>query len=334
VWIGGQSGSQATGPVREDELVTAAIPSTIPHGRTARRLEWPHLPRQVRARIEEHCGSPIASALSQGGGFTPGFASVLICEDGTRHFVKAASSAAQRTFAESYREEARKLAALPADAPAPRLIWWEDADWMVLGLEYVESRPPARPWLRADLDACLDALETVAHVLTPAPPGLELAPFADEFGTWPAYWDYVRASRDLPHADEAATLAVGFGAVVGGETLVHTDVRDDNVLLTTDGRALFCDWNWPCVGADWLDSLFMLIGPRGDGLDVAAVLAERALLRDVPPEHVDRVLAVICGYFLKSADDPVPATSPHIREVQRWQGEVVWDWLCERRGWT
>jgi hypothetical protein len=259
---------------------------------------------------------------------------VLICQDGTRHFVKAASSAAQRMFAESYREEARKLRDLPREAPAPRLLWSEDGDWVVLGLEYVEARAPERPWRESDLDACLDALETVAKVLTPAPSGLRLASFADELGAWPAMWDQIRATRDLPHADEAATLAAGFGEVVGGETVVHTDVRDDNVLLTADGKALFCDWNWPCAGADWLDSLVMLIGPRGDGLDIAPVLAERPLLRDVPPDHVDRVLAVICGYFLKSADDPVPPTSPHVREVQRWQGEVVWDWLGERRGWA
>jgi hypothetical protein len=313
--------------------VTAAIPTTIPHGRTARRLEWAHLPRPVRARIEEHCGSPVTGAVSQGGGFTPGFASVLTCEDGSRHFVKAASTAAQRMFAASYREEARKLRALPDGIPAPRLLWSEDDDWVVLGLEYVEARAPRRPWRKADLDACLDALETVATVLTPVPPDLDLDPFAGDLGTWPAFWDHVRATRDLPHADEAAELAAGFAEVVGGETLVHTDVRDDNVLLTTDGRALFCDWNWPCAGADWLDSLVMLIGPRGDGLDVQSVIAQRPLLRDVPPDHVDRVLAVICGYFLKSADDPVPPTSPYIREAQRWQGEVVWGWLCERRGW-
>jgi hypothetical protein len=30
----------------------------------------------------------------------------------------------------------------------------------------------------------------------------------------------------------------------------------------------------------------------------------------------------------------VPSYSPWVREVQRWQGEVAWDWLCERRGWV
>ena len=311
----------------------ARTPTTIPHGRTARRLEWAHLPPAVRALIEQHCGSEVVEAVSQGGGFTPGFASVLICADGSRHFVKAASTVAQRMFADAYREEARKLRALPDTVPAPRLLWLVDDDWVVLGLEYVEARAPRRPWRADELDPCLDALEIVAEELTPAPEALGLDPVTEEFATWPAFWDTVRERHDLPHADEAATLAAGFAEVMGGSTVVHVDVRDDNVLLTADGRALFCDWNWPVVGAAWLDSLFMLLGPRGDGLDVEAVIAQRRLLRAVPPDHVDRVLALICGYFLSSADEPVPPTSPHIRDAQRWQGEVVWGWLSERRGW-
>jgi hypothetical protein len=311
----------------------SAIPIPFPHGRTARRLEWPHLPPVVRGLIEERCGSPVVSAESQGGGFTPGFASVLTCADGSRHFVKAASTAAQRMFAQSYREEGRTLRQLPDTVPAPRLLWSEDGDWVVLGLEYVDALAPHRPWRTAELDLCLDALEAVADRLTPVPAELALDPFADELATWPTLWDQVRMTRDLPHADDAAALAATYAEVIAGETLVHTDLRDDNVLLTGDGRALFCDWNWPAMGADWLDSLTLLIGPRGDGIDVDAVIAERRLLRDVPAEHIDRVLAVICGYFLKCADDPVPPTSPHIRAAQRWQGQVVWDWLSERRGW-
>jgi len=287
----------------------------------------------VRSEIEQRCGSPVVEAVSQGGGFTPGFASVLTCADGSRHFVKAASNAAQRIFAASYREEGRKLQALPDGVPAPRLQWTLDGDWMVLGLEYVEARAPHRPWRQAELDRCLDALEDVADRLTPVPDGLALDPVAVEMGDWPGFWDDLRAGDDLPHADEAAGLAASFAEVVGGETLVHTDVRDDNVLLATDGRALFCDWNWPIVGAPWLDSLIMLIGPRGDGLDVDDVIAARRLLRDVPADHVDRFLALMAGYFLKSAADPVPSTSPYLRDAQRWQGEVVWGWLCERRGW-
>lgn len=306
----------------------------VPVGRTARRLEWSFLPPGLRAAIERRCGSPVREAISQGAGFTPGFASVLVCEDGSRHFVKAASVKAQRMFAEAYREEARKLAALPAPLPAARLLWTIEDDWVVLGLEYVEGSNPARPWRRDDLDACLDALAEVAARLTPAPAGLQLAGFAEDFSSFPGYWSQVGVTDpDLPHLDEAAVLAARFAEVTSGNTVVHGDLRDDNVLLDREHRAWFCDWNFPVVGADWLDSLLLLIGPRGDGLDVAEVIAERPLLRDVPGEAIDIVLALVTGYFLKSAADPVPPTSPYLRDHQRWQGEVCWEWLCERRGW-
>lgn len=311
------------------------IPTTIPHGRTARRLEWPFLPPHIRAVVESRCGSPVVDAVSQGGGFTPGFASVLTCVDGSRHFVKAASTKAQRAFAESYRVEAQKLASLPAGVPAPRLVWLHDAnDWVVLGIEYVEASCPARPWRQSELEAALDALELAADALTPAPAGLGLDTFADDLAAWPGYWQHVRATRPgLPHLEEAAGLASRFAEVTEGLTLVHTDVRDDNILLTPDGRALLCDWNWPVLGAAWLDTLMLLVGPCGDGLDVETVLKERRLIRDVPDEHIDIMLALFAGYFFKAGDDPVPPTSPHLRDAQRWQLDVVWAWLGERRGW-
>lgn len=326
----------------EDERVNAAvrIPTTIPHGRTARRLEWPHLPPHVRALVEERCGSSVVEAVSQGAGFTPGFASVLVCADGSRHFVKAASTKAQRMFADAYREEARKLAALPEEAPAPRLLWLHDADdWVVLGIEHVDARQPGRPWQVADLEACLAMTERMAATLTPPPVGLEVADFATEFAEWPAYWDRLRsAPPDLAglaeHAEEAAALAARFAEVTAGDTLVHTDIRDDNLMLTADGRVLLCDWNWPVVGAAWLDTMLLMIGPRGDGLDVDAALASSPVTRDVPAESIDVAIALVTAYFLLSATLPVPPTSPHMRDAQRWQGEVCWQWLAERRRWV
>ncbi len=315
-------------------------PSPVPYGRTARRLEWAHLPPTIRATIAERCGSPVVSATSQNSGFTPGFASVLQCEDGSRHFVKGASTKAQRMFADAYREEARKLAWLPAEAPAPALRWLHDADdWVVLETQYVDARPPRRPWRQPELDAALDMLETVVKLLTPPPVQLALPSFAEDFADFPGYWDHVRTTGPgLPYLDErleeAAALAAGFERVCAGSSLVHTDVRDDNILVRPDGSTLMCDWNFPCVGADWLDTVFLMVGPRGDGLDVDAVLARRRLTQDVPADSVDTVVALLVGYFLRQSDEPVPPTSPHLRDFQRWQGEVCWEWLCERRGWS
>lgn len=311
-------------------------PSTVPYGHTARRLEWAHLPPHVRTLVERECGSSVVAAISQGGGFTPGFASVLVCEDGSRHFVKAASTKAQRAFALSYREEARRLAALPADAPAPPLRWHHDRDdWVLLGTEYVAAQNPQRPWRLADLEATARMLERLAEVLTPPPGALELAPIAEELAAWPDAWASLRATRPgLDHLEEAAALAAGFAAVSAGDTLVHTDVRDDNVLMAADGRVLLCDWNWPARGAAWLDTVLLMVGPRGDGLDVDALLARLPLTREVPAEHIDAFLALVTGYFWRQSEERVPPTSPYLRDFQRWQGDVVWAWLAERRGWA
>ncbi|MDQ6526999.1 phosphotransferase [Nocardioides sp. LHD-245] len=306
------------------------FPTLIPHGRTARRLAWAHLPPLVRRAVEQRLGSPVVDAVSQDGGFTPGFASVLTCADGTRAFVKAASVKAQRVFADAYREEARKLAALPAVVPAPRLLWTDEvADWRLLATEYVDARAPYRPWRPDDLAAASAMAVAMAAVLTPAP-GAALDSAVDEFASWPALWDRVVH----PRGAEIRALAERYPEVVAGDTLVHTDIRDDNILVRPDGTALLCDWNWPIVGAAWLDSLLLLIGPRGDGLDVDVHIAAHPLLATVPDEHIDVFLALILGYFTASAQQPVPATSPHLRAAQAWQRDVIDHWLAERRGWS
>jgi hypothetical protein len=308
--------------------VTTALPTGIPHGRTARRLEWRFLPPHIRAEVEARIGSPVTDAESQTGGFTPGFASVLICADGSRHFVKAASMIAQRVFADAYREEARQLEMLPDGIPAPRLRWLhDDDDWVVLGFEYVEGRAPQRPWMPDEFEAASRMAIAIAERLTPAPAGIDRA--VQEFATWPAMWNAV----DHPRAADCRALAAQYADVVDGDTLVHMDIRDDNLLVRPDGTVVVCDWNWPVRGADWLDSLFLLIGPRGDGLDMEAHIAAHPLLAKVDPEHIDIVIALVLGYFSASADQPVPPTSPYLRQAQAWQRDVLHDWLAERRGW-
>lgn len=307
----------------------------IPHGRTARRLLWEHLPPLVRTEVEMRCGSPVVEAVSQDAGFTPGFASVLTCADGSRHFVKGASVVALQAFAEAYREEGRKASALPAAAPAPALRWrTEYDDWVLLCFEAIEARAPSRPWRPADLEAAMTMTTRIAETLTPAPARCTVSTFAVEFAGFPDHWRHLaRAHPDQRHLPEAAELAAGFGQVTAGGSVVHTDIRDDNILITPTGEALLCDWNWPVIGAAWIDTVLLMIGPRGDGLDVEAALAGHPLTRDVPREHVDRLLALVLGYFWRSSEQPVPHNSPYVRDAQGWQADVCWEWLAERRGW-
>ena len=310
-------------------------PYPAPVGKTARRLEWTFLPPNLRAFIERKCGSPVVEAISQTSGFTPGFASVLVCADGSRHFVKAASVKAQRPFADSYREEARKLTALPPGVPSPRLLWHLDDDWVALGIEYVDGRGPAtavatrragrRP--RRPRGRRRRAHATAGRS-DPGPGRGRLPAPPRPCGTTsrrpaPTCRTSTRRPRSRP-ATPTWSAARHWSTPTSATTTCSWTARR---------KVWICDWNWPVVGAAWIDTLFTLIGPRGDGVDVESVLASRRLTRDVPPEAIDRVLALLVGYFLKSGDDPVPPTSPFLREHQRWQGEVCWHWLCERRGW-
>jgi aminoglycoside phosphotransferase (APT) family kinase protein len=301
------------------------------------RLEWPHLPPHVRALVERRIGGEVVDAETQDFGFSNGFASVLTRADGSRHFVKGASVRAQRAAASSYRAEAMVLPALPEGVPSPLMCWQHDDDeWVLLGLEYVDGEAPARPWRAGELDRCLDALEQLAEAGAEGLDGLDLTTFAEDFEDGPAAWDVVRGRGALvareAHLAEAADLATGFAEATAGGHLVHTDLRDDNFLLTSDGAQVL-DWSWPALGAPWVDTVLLLVGPRADGLDVEALLAERRLTRGVPAERVDALLALVAGVQLRSAGDRPPPASPYLRDHQRILGEAAWDWLAERRGW-
>ena len=53
------------------------------------RIQWADLPASLRASVEDALGSPVVSADSQPGGFSPGSADRVVLADGRRAFVKA-----------------------------------------------------------------------------------------------------------------------------------------------------------------------------------------------------------------------------------------------------
>lgn len=310
---------------------TTGVPA-VPHGRTAQRLDWKFLPKEVRALVEDELGSPVVKAESQSNGFTPGFASVVTGADGSRAFIKAASKVAQAEVAASYSAEIDKVVGFDGGVPAPTLEWFSRAQsWVLLGYEAVPARQPRRPWRLPDLNRALDLAEAIVDALPAAPAGLALGVLVDELPSLVTGWDAV--PRSWPHRAEAAELAAVL-LTEPADQVVHADLRDDNILFAEDGRTLACDWNWPALGTSWQDSLDLLISAYGDGLDVDAVLRERRLTAEVDPVSIDAWLAGVCGFMLEACQRPVPATSPHLRTHNRWTAEAAWSWLARRRGWT
>jgi Phosphotransferase enzyme family len=323
----------------QTDAVTTRGGVVIPVRATAMRPRWEGLPAAVRSLVEDLAGAAVTGAESAGTGFTPGFASRLDLADGRRVFVKAASSADDTLhgwpLSDAYREEVRKLRALPPGIGAPRVLWHRDVEvaglqWILVGFEYVDGTPPRRPWRRTQLDLVLDKLTEVADVLTVVPPELGLEPVSTELvagaverlaavRSHDERW--LRIVREL--CEEAETLTAG-GSVV------HLDLRDDNILIGADGRVWIVDWNWPAVGAAWIDLVCVLLSARGDGIDVEALVAQHALTRNVPARAIDALLAVLWSFWAATVDNPAPQHSPFLRHHQRWYLDVTEEWLRDR----
>ncbi|WTY92488.1 phosphotransferase [Sphaerisporangium sp. NBC_01403] len=137
---------------------------------TGVRLPWHAVPQEIRQAVETHLGAPVAEAVTQTGGFSPGAAVRLTLANGKRAFAKAVGPEPNPESAGIYRAEARIAAALPAEVPAPELLAsFDSGGWVALLFEDVDGRPPADPWRSDELERVLSALDRLAVALTPSP---------------------------------------------------------------------------------------------------------------------------------------------------------------------
>jgi aminoglycoside phosphotransferase (APT) family kinase protein len=293
------------------------------------RITWPDLPAHVRSAVEDILGSPVVAAESQNGGFSPGTADRVVTLSGERAFVKAVSPEQNPRSAEMARAEAAVSAVLPAAAPAPHLIGsFDDGNWIVLVLQDIDGRHPRTPWEQAEIDTAVRTLKDLAETLTPCPlPDARSAAdlLGEDLDGWrriaadpPADLDAFYAAR-LDELIAASDRAV---ASLHGDTLVHCDIRADNMLVRPDGSMVIVDWPSGCAGPPWLDTALLAMNVLVFGGDGDAVL---------PEPGVDLVVAV-AGYFLDRSRQPPPPGLPTVRAFQRWQSDALTPWLREQVG--
>lgn len=114
-----------------------------------------------------------------------------------------------------------------------------------------------------------------------------------------AGWHRIRADppADLDpwvarHLDELCELAERGLAALAGDTLVHLDIRADNLLLSPDGTV--------------------------------TVIADALLAAEV---DLAAVLAGLGAFFADAARQPAPAGLPTLRAFQQAQADTVLSWL-------
>jgi hypothetical protein len=299
------------------------------------RIGWPDVPDEVRATVEAILGAPVVEATSQSGGFSPGTADRVRTADGRRAFVKAVSAALNEDSPRMHRREARVTAALPPEAPAPDLLGvHDDGDWVALVLEDIDGRHPVTPWSPDEMASVLATLDRMAGALTPTP--LDDVPSAaDLLAKDFAGWRHIAAEppSDLEpwvagRLEQLVDLADRGLAALDGDTLVHLDVRADNLLLGPDGRVTLVDWPWASRGPAWLDRLLLLVNVRLYGAGgTHDMLLRCAADTSADPDDLVATLAGLAGFFLDASRQPPPKSIPTVRAFQRAQADAVLAWL-------
>src|SRR5262245_48656078 len=201
------------------------------------RITWSDVPEPVRAEIEARLGSRVVAAASQRGGFSPGLASKLRTADGQEVFVKAASPAQNPRTPFLHRREAAIVAALPPGVPVPRFHWsYDDGEWIVLAFDAIDGANPHVPWQAGELARVLEAAHDLAVRLTPSP--LELESAGAALDALFVRWKELAGSdiavqvdrRWRERVDHLIELESGMVEAVEGTTLIHGDMRADNIV--------------------------------------------------------------------------------------------------------
>lgn len=297
------------------------------------------MPAGVRAALEERLGAPVVEAQTQPGGFSPGLAARLRLADGRRAFVKAVSEDANPDSHHMHRREARIVAALPATAPVPRLLWtYDQGGWVALCFEDVDGRHPILPWTESDLELVVAALRRLAEELTPSPIDVDQTAadaLAAEINGWQRALSGGEDRLDpwcTRHLSRLAELEAKAPRASAGETLLQFDQRADNILIA-DGRVYLVDWPSARIGAAWVDWVAMAPSVAMQGGPAPKDFLLRFGIDEVPGAAIDAVLCSIAGYFTVRALDPSPPGIPTVRAFQAAQGTVAVRWLRERLGW-
>ncbi len=233
------------------------------------RAPYAAVPDRVRDWVARELGSPVVSWSDQVGGMSPGCATRVLAADGSRAFVKAVGLELNPDTPTLFRREALVLGLLGHHPLWAGLLGsYDDGDWTALLLEDVDGAHPDLDddATMATLLGATDELTRVvagrvAKVPAPDPDHGGLNDLRASFARWATAFDHLDQvpSRLLPPwlvGDAAAWQArVRALAEHPADSLVHWDIRDDNLLQRPSGELVFVDWGQCGVGADWLDPL-------------------------------------------------------------------------------
>jgi len=241
-------------------------------------------------------------------------------DDGRRVFVKTAEA---EHMARWIRREHEVYAALQGRFIPELLGFDDDGVRPLLVLEDLSDADWGTSWPVERIALVRAALAELSGSAPPPNTRPVRETFSDLFGRWHAvaedpepFLSLGLRSRDWLEGRVPELLAAADAVPADGDSLVHLDVRSDN-LCTVDGRAVLVDWNWLSLGAPELDLAGWACSLALEGGPQPWELLPRS------PE----LAAFVAGIFAAVAGLPPPETAPTVREFQARQLVVALDWV-------
>jgi hypothetical protein len=193
----------------------------------------------------------------------------------------------------------------------PRFLGWCEGPRPVVILEDLSEAIWTPCWTSGQIDRVL-ALIAELDATKPPPEIPDLTALSGDLKGWQEVADnpspflglgMVSAQwlcKSLP-----ALVSAEKSAMLGGGSLVHLDIRSDNVCFHGE-RTLLVDWNWAHRGNSGVDLVFWLPTLHAEG--------------GPPPWEfaVDEpaLIAMVAGYFAAKAPKPAHAHTTAIRQLQ------------------
>jgi hypothetical protein len=278
------------------------------------RLPWRQVPTRVHEWVCEQLGAPVTEAVDQVGGMSPGCATRVATREGRRAFVKAVGPELNPLTPDLFRHEGRVLDHLGEDPlwAGRRGMLDEPGGWVALLLEDVPGVHPD-PDDPTHQELVLTFTDRLASRLTGRADGLEITAAGDGLRRWGTVWDQLEElpSDLLPRVvrDHAPALRAGYDRMVeaaDGDSVVHHDVRNDNLLLRPDGTLVFVDWGMSRRGPRWLDPLVARL-EWVDQPDFDVLVLRSDALRELGDDLITAFLAGFGAWLaLRSLDPPAP----------------------------
>lgn len=302
--------------------------------------DWADIPPTVLASLQHITKSPVTDSQIIWGGFAPNATFGVTCADGQRYFIKGTPPWQSDRGKELmglelafYDNDYLPAGVSPAFHGKTALEGWSLAVF-----ELIERGEESLPWTEAKYRAVFRSMDAVYRYNKDR---TEFAPYlrnhirhVDEIdeiesvlGSADAIANTARifinpaagAAWLTEHAEALQRMAGSVKSYTEHSTLLHCDLRHDNIVFNKAGDAKLVDWAWPTTGPLAFDVMYFTQASEADGgmpVEKALDIYKQETGVSFEREGVQSLMALYAVAYGGWAPLPASAEMPRLRPMQ------------------